>query len=1513
MNDAMPPITEATQSPSFAGNRQRWADRLTLDLIEEQLSAVLFNLDDSERARYLELAKLVPQCRHRLSNALASFRQTFEQQALADLREKLLQRTEVALDPLATYLHTYHLQIQADFPHKEEQQLQTRTLWQAALENFGFNVRLQTGSGLDFLRASSINTQPSGGRHNLIPVSTFVEVVRDLDLGERLQRMLSQQLTAQTALPARDYHRAMLQFALLDSYRQSDDDTFNREQLQLLTRGCATPGALQWKYFNLKFPDGLLKSLLAVTPVSPALRELERQLGNLADDRLNRTLLEEQLPLPFYVLKLDEAVFSYLPERPGGPWQRHASLADAVDSLRKQIHLATTAKSLGWLYRWLPLTLQQKLSAFLKTETVDRQQLNWLALWLHDNFARQPSATQMDIVESPNSPWRQLSLLDIISREQQQCIATDLSLMASSNNSADFDTFSKGFLFAVSEVLQLLTLPAPGGVTGLNRAMLAATLGSLGYQTASAGQALLVGHSTEAAQALADIADLLISGRIQNVGAKLSAQRSRQLVGQLGRSPQIASKLATRLDSSQWNSNRLLEHLLPWELQLSAVEITRLLRLSGVARQQLDAAWRSDGDLPWQIQALLEWQRPDQAVSSIDALQERFPGLAPAAAKMAMRRFPQLDQIKADTLLEPELANSLLGLQEESRVLHALQRLENGQLDRDAEAICCQLLTITNDWPAQLGIRIDEDLQSPPGAGFYPAAAVQLYGSPQPERLLTLTRVGNLYLDHDNQPVTLLQALIDHEPSIAGAYHDTVTLGEHLLTIALRNRDSLTDLLAESPLQAVTPQRLTLKPTSLPDDVQIEDGATLVTVVDKTYALIESTAYSAYLDPQTSTTQQPVWRLSDRQEPANPGTAIIEYRQRWYYHRLPGAGGMPRRLDALREKNRQAAQAERDAQALREQQLQEQLTDINRKLRGFAQQLEVANSQVTSAADKVQEQQAITDLTRLYWSVINLVTQKIQLFESRPVERVRTELLEMHLYRLKCLQKIILGLDLGSGVEADKLVIDAYEGQHSLYREQHLQLLEHLRFKRGFLTKHEAYVAELLEKIPGTSTESAINAHRDNFPASVQFLQSAVILFKLELLTIGDTVEYDAPVRFSAEAATRLHQLHDTLVMFNELDNIPASHHMGVLDDLHRQLEIQRAALGKMREGVPSREKQHIDDILKILASFEQQTQERLTQLYQALTDNNALSLDPQVFDVEFLPPQTVSQPHPARRKRLIRVNQSGTSVLKLGEQRTLEDGKIVVDVVSSSPQAPSRVNTYASAAAGTWESTTVQQRPATQPSSLAEMTERANTLLSTVPMYLSTAQHNARQNDNPSNILEYLHRHAQALEEQASSFAMQDAAPAQQALVQRLRDASEQLKTEGERLRVQLYKAPGTLDINRLLYLLEHGHVTVHKTSPRAPRGKGKEKNFLEVYTIRDAAGGHRELWEAHFHYATPDTRIDPSSFTGGHLKTLAQSRQGSASQAQAEREGRPHEPIWRARFDSRTARPLFNAVANP
>ncbi|MNN88095.1 hypothetical protein D3C81_2057390 [compost metagenome] len=97
-----------------------------------------------------------------------------------------------------------------------------------------------------------------------------------------------------------------------------------------------------------------------------------------------------------------------------------------------------------------------------------------------------------------------------------------------------------------------------------------------------------------------------------------------------------------------------------------------------------------------------------------------------------------------------------------------------------------------------------------------------------------------------------------------------------------------------------------------------------------------------------------------------------------------------------------------------------------------------------------------------------------------------------------------------------------------------------------------------------------------------------------------------------------------------------------------------------------------------------------------------------------------------------------------------------------------------------------------------------------------------------------------------------------------------------------------------------------------RAPRGKGRNKHFLDIYQIRDVQGSRSTLWEAHFHYDATTTAMEQFQLKGAHLKTLAQSRLGAASQAQAEREGQAHVPIWRAAFSPQAARELFRAASD-
>ncbi|MCP3750292.1 hypothetical protein [Pseudomonas sp. SBB6] len=1508
----MPPSI-VDQAPLAANDQQRWSDRLTLELIEEHLNQSLHTLDEHEQRRYLLLARLGPQRRQRLSDALHQFRSAFEHQALDDLRQQLALASGQALDPLSTYLHTYSLEVQHEFPHQEVEHLQTRSLWQAAQDNFGFNVALQSGSGQVLLRASSINTRESGGRHSLIPVSTFVDVVRNLNLGKRLQDDLQQKLPALSAQAVNDYQRALLQFALLEAYRSTEDHEFNREQLASLQTACERPGALQWKYFSLKLPDGVIEHLLGLAGSQPLFRPLKQALDSLASRRMSQTLVGNLIPLPFFVVKLGDGVFSYFPERPGGAWRSHASAVDAVDSLRQQIHQGQSTSALHWLYQWLPLALQQKLSALLKPDNVDRNQLNALAKWLYDTFANQPSTALLDVVENPNSPWKAQSLLQVIAQEQQHGIAADLALMAISNNSVDFDTFQRGALFVVSEVLELLTLSVPGGVTGLNRAMLTATFASLGFQSISAANALLSGRTSEAVQAAADIADLIISARLQGLGARLSARRSRHLVAALGRAPAIEARIAQQLDSRNWSDARLLEHLQP---QLPTKAATSILRLSGVTREQLEAAWSAGADLPWQLRCVIEGQPSANAEGNpaIAALTLRFPDLSVAAAHEALRRHPQLMRLATDSLIEPGPIATVLGLAQESRSLLALCKLDDERAgpDRDAEALCCQLLAIRPEWPATLGIRIEENLQAPPGTGFTPAAPTQHFGSADATDYLSLTRTGSHYHFQDMPGVGLLQALHEH-PHTPLAKDDSVAmLREQLLDIALRNRDLLPELLAEPPLQAVSAGRLRVSAHPLAGTAGTP-GSGIHRYQGTTYAMIEDAAYPIVPDASASTPEWRVWRLADGPPADSP--AIVLYRQHWYYARVPGAAGMPRRggrLAQMQEQNRAAAAAERAAQFQQQHNTRQQLLEVNQALLTTADQMTQVTARVNAAVSGSDaQQQAISALVVTYWKTIKHISTKVDLLETLGDPQTLSQQREMHEYRLHCLEKIMLSQDLAFTSETGELLADPHQGEHGRYRLQHRRILQHLEEKRPFLDKHAAYIKALTNSFPGARTDAYLARAKEHFPATALMHQAAVILFKMDLLVISDTPDPQALIQLNTEAALRLVQLHDALSTYTDLDSLPEHYQLSLLDDLQRQFDNHQQGLKSMQDTAAMLDKAHLRDIDQALVSLVQQIQQRLESMYQDLTSNTLLSLDSQALDTDFLPARSLQQPVAGPRKRVIKVRQQGATAFKVGEAHTDEQGREVVDIINPGIVSGPRVQRYVNPVAGYWQPLATE-RQVGGAASLATQLSQANTLLGNVEQQLDSARQDAEKKQNPSNIVEALERHAGALEVLAQGIESSSTEAEQRSLLDRLHGAAQRLRQHGEALRLMLYKSPETLDINRLLYLIEHRQVSVHKTLMRAPRGKGRNKHFLDIYQVRDAQGSRSTLWEAHFHYDATTTALDQFQLKGAHLKTLAQSRLGAVSQAQAEREGQAHEPIWRAAFSPQAARELFRAASD-
>jgi hypothetical protein len=583
-----------------------WSDYQALELIEKQLNSHLASLSDVERQRYLGLCRGEPGLRNTLANSLQRFRTEFEQQSHDELAGILDRHTGRSLNLHTTYLHTRMLAIPererdkdpiellarltrsrskralaADQPYETRV---SRSLWQAAKDNFGFDLSSTLMTGLEFQRASYIDSSPDGS-HGIIreiSVADFIDIVRDFDFANRLRAALAKQMTSVFNTQISAHQKASFELAVLEAKRSQAD-----LNAAALMRALEDPRQGSWQSFSLGFGNRLLS-----------------QYGD-----------PDTLPLPFWILHMPQSnqVFSYFPERPGGALRIHASDTEAIASLRSQLRADAKSNSANWLTRTLAVEDQATLVSNLKTVAVNQDELNWLAKQLYQAFGDQGVPSErLDLVRtSGNSRQRGQSLLITLQRHQSQTISRDLLSITTSSASRDWGRVKQALSHIGSEILELLTLPLPGGVIGLNRLMVIASLGSMAYNTVSASAALARGQATEFIQAVGDIAELVISGRIQMLGARLSARRTRQLIQAVGKPRAMTladgssalwlSDMASQrhrtgelvtLDTSDLNTTELLQAMLrPDRSALDVKDIHYLQRLTPIARPQLQAIW----------------------------------------------------------------------------------------------------------------------------------------------------------------------------------------------------------------------------------------------------------------------------------------------------------------------------------------------------------------------------------------------------------------------------------------------------------------------------------------------------------------------------------------------------------------------------------------------------------------------------------------------------------------------------------------------------------------------------------------------------------------------------------------------------------------------------------------------------------------------------------------------------------------------------------------------------------
>ncbi|MFJ2324099.1 hypothetical protein [Pseudomonas sp. NPDC087817] len=370
---------------------------------------------------------------------------------------------------------------------------------------------------------------------------------------------------------------------------------------------------------------------------------------------------------------------------------------------------------------------------------------------------------------------------------------------------------------------------------------------------------------------------------------------------------------------------------------------------------------------------------------------------------------------------------------------------------------------------------------------------------------------------------------------------------------------------------------------------------------------------------------------------------------------------------------------------------------------------------------------------------------------------------------------------------------------------------------------------------------------------------------------------------------------------FQAIERMPDDARIAVLSMLLDQCAAIRASYERFSLPPDPAHVNSRNEITQAIRAFENTLEERLARYHHDLERTMALPIHDQPIDFDFIPAQerTGVTPPP---KRVFRARHHGNFKICIGQPRRTPAGDEVIDVMSSDNPTQT-LQTY-ERKEGEW-----QRIVATQDKTLGALMAEADDSLAAVEAHLASARQDERAKESAGNILDALGAKAEELDdlrvqiEQAPNPLATDLEP----LIQRLRQSSQRLRSEGEDIRVRLYKDKTVLSADRVAYLISHGHLSVKQTHDRVERGKGQQKEFLSIYSVNDRQTGD-PLWHVHFHYEKQDSPALNFKVKGGHLKTLAQSRSGVTSQRLDEQAGRPHVRIWRETIDGRTAQKIFD-----
>lgn len=610
----------------------QWSALEALDGMREKFDGFLDALSVAQKFEYVRLQQAWINAQKTLEQAIQQLTEDFEQKALASLCAALKTLTGQDIDPGVARIHTRYLQAQsrvrraADGDAQGTIKVASLTLWEAACLNYdgltGWSYPGRTGLADASYLDTEVNTT----------AAKFIALVRQLNIGGQLKTQLDQSLRANAALGTAimGLASAEFEFALIEALRDTSASRVDQAKYQQVKQALA--GALPW---------GAMEEMLLFIPHGvDNISWLPQQLGFIGQ-HMSRPP-GDSLSVPHLVFSVDKVkgAFSFFPGRPGGALRHHDSHREACEEFHVAFHGFYSRGHVDWLYQVMLLRDCARLKQIAKT-TPPPQGLEGLGALIYRLSRAIPTLNNVQQIGYVRNPVTKAPVVSLCDFYLSRCRG---NLKELAHQTPGFmPTMIELFQTVIGEILNVLLIPVPGALKGLGRVRTFAMFVAMERALIEGGHQAMQGQPGELLQGFADLADLLVSGRLHTRLARSVQRRHQRLYHQLSQQRSVApvAKPAT--------SPELLERMLDGQA-IAATGLDTVLEASGTSPQTLDQVWEGAAPSGSLVEAVQRF-RVDKLIEWVAAAGEPSAVTPTDAVAVIAPLLMQLDAWPADTCL----------------------------------------------------------------------------------------------------------------------------------------------------------------------------------------------------------------------------------------------------------------------------------------------------------------------------------------------------------------------------------------------------------------------------------------------------------------------------------------------------------------------------------------------------------------------------------------------------------------------------------------------------------------------------------------------------------------------------------------------------------------------------------------------------------------------------------------------------------------------------------------------